>query len=271
MRYDVFMSRTTNIPEWQLPEGVTRGLWEYSQAEHIAFDYDDAFAAQDLFEFDEAVINRHFDKPGVVVDLGCGTGRILIPLARRGFRTVGVDLSPHMLEVVGEKAELDRLKVDRVRGNIVELDFVADECADYSICMFSTLGMIRGSPSRRRVVENARRILKPGGLFALHVHNRWYNLFVPQGRAWVFRNWFGWLTGQPQELGDKFYNYRGIPQMFMHVFTQTELKRLLVSAGFEIVEFIALDTARRHALPHPWFFGRLRANGWIVVCRKKER
>jgi len=249
---------------------VNRGLWEYSQAEHIAFDYDDAFAAHDLFEFDEAVLARHFQQPGTLVDLGCGTGRILIPFAQRGFRTIGVDLSPHMLEVVREKAELAGVAVDRVRGNLVELDFLADGCADYCICMFSTLGMIRGSAHRRCVVEHARRILRPGGLFALHVHNRWYNLFNPQGRAWLLRNACGWLLGQPQEPGDKFYDYRGIPQMFMHVFTRRELTRLLAGAGLRIIELIPLDTARRHALPHPWLLGRLRANGWIAVCQRPE-
>ncbi len=262
------MPPNLNLPQWRLPPGVNRGLWEYSQSEHIAFDYDDVFAAHDLFEFDEAVLDRHFTRPGTLVDLGCGTGRILIPFARRGFRTIGVDLSPHMLEVVREKAELDGLQVDRVRGNIVELDFLPDACADYAICMFSTLGMIRGRENRRRMVEQALRILKPGGKFGLHVHNRWFNLHNPQGRAWVVRNFWGWLTGQPYELGDKFYEYRGVPQLFMHVFTQTELKRLLTEVGFKIVEFIPLDTVRRHELPVPWFLPRLRANGWVVVCEK---
>jgi hypothetical protein len=72
-----------------------------------------------------------------------------------------------------------------------------------------------------------------------------------------------------QEPGDKFFDYRGIPNMFLHVFTRRELKADLTSAGFRIVEFIALDTERRHALRHPWLLGRLRANGWIVVCARE--
>ena len=262
------MSPLPHLPQWRLPRGVNRGLWEYTQAEHIAFDYDDAFACQELFEFDEAVLARHFETPGTLVDLGCGTGRILIPFARRGFNCVGVDLSPHMLSVVGEKAELEQLDVDRVRGNIVDLDFLPDGCADYVICMFSTLGMIRGSENRLRVLQQALRLLRPGGKLGLHVHNRWYNLFNPQGRRWVLRNLWGALVQKSQEPGDKFYEYRGIPQLFMHVFTQTELEQLIRASGFEIVELIPLDTARRHELPARWWFPRLRANGWIAVGRK---
>jgi SAM-dependent methyltransferase len=36
---------------------------------------------------------------GPVLELGCGTGRILLPTARAGMRIVGLDLSPHMLDV----------------------------------------------------------------------------------------------------------------------------------------------------------------------------
>ena len=76
-------------------------MWEYVQTEQIAGAYDDYFALNRLFQFDEQVLARLFTTPGLVVDLGCGTGRTLIPLARRGFRGVGVDLSRHMLRIVG--------------------------------------------------------------------------------------------------------------------------------------------------------------------------
>ena len=86
-------------------------MWQYAHSENIATDYDDYFALNQLFEFDEQVIARYLSKPGLVADFGCGTGRALMPLARRGFRTLAVDLSDHMLELVGEKAEVDELEV----------------------------------------------------------------------------------------------------------------------------------------------------------------
>ena len=98
-----------------------------------------------------------------------------------------------MLRLVGQKAALERLPIARLRANLVELGCIRSGAVDYGICMFSTLGMIRGRQNRRRVLAHARRILKPGGLFVLHVHNLWYNLFDPQGRLWLARH----LPGNP--------------------------------------------------------------------------
>jgi ubiquinone/menaquinone biosynthesis C-methylase UbiE len=254
-------------PAWRLPAGVTRALWDYTHADHIAEDYDDFFAENSLFAFDLSVLRRYLTTPGVLVDLGCGTGRLMLPFAQRGFQTVGVDLSLPMLEVTGRKADDALLHVDRVLANMVELGCFRDRVADYVILMFSTLGMIRGQKERGRVLAHARRILKSGGTFVVHVHSRWHNLFDPQARWWVARNTLASLVSRSTEAGDKTFAYRGIPNFFLHTFTRRELVRDLRRAGFEPVEIIPLDTVRRQRLQHRWWFGWLRANGWIVVCR----
>lgn len=258
------------LPQWRLPRGVTRSLWHYAQADHIADDYDDYFAFNSLFDFDEAVLRRHFTRAGTLADLGCGTGRLLLPFARQGFHALAVDLSLPMLRVVGQKARREGLRIDRLQANLVELDCLRDRSVDYCICMFSTLGMIRGHAHRQRVVEHVHRILKPGGLFVLHVHNRWHNLFDPQARSWLIKNLLTARLGADLEPGDKYFDYRGIPQMFLHAFSRRELRRLLTVAGLEIRQVIPLDTQRRHRLKLPWLAAWLRANGWIVVCRKPQ-
>ena len=244
-------------PYWQLPPGITRGMWEYAQADHIARDYDEYFAYNRLFQFDEEVLARHFTQPGLVVDLGCGTGRALVPLARRGFRGMGVDLSLEMLDVVGEKAAAEQLPIERVLANLVQLDCLADGCADYCICLFSTLGMIRGRENRQIVLQHARRILKPGGVFVLHVHNLWHYLFDGLGRRWLALHLPDVLRGRA-ELGDKFFDYRRIPNMFLHVFTRREVRSSLRQAGFTLRELIHLDVTRHRELRRPWLLGGLR-------------
>jgi ubiquinone/menaquinone biosynthesis C-methylase UbiE len=254
-------------PEWLLPAGVTRGLWDYVQAEHIAWDYDEYHAFNSLFEFDQAVLAEHFRPPGLVVDLGCGSGRALVPLVRSGLTGLAVDLSAEMLAVVGEKAETEGLPIHRILANVAELDAVRDHAAEYAMCMYSTLGMIRGRENRQRALGHVRRILKPGGLFVLHVHNVWRNLHDSLGRRWVATHLARLALGRDQELGDKFFDYRGIPQMFLHVFTASELRAAIESAGFRVVRWIPLDTVRRHPLRAPWLASRIRANGWIVVAQ----
>jgi ubiquinone/menaquinone biosynthesis C-methylase UbiE len=259
---------TARKSDWQLPEGVPRGTWEYAQSQQIARTYDESLKSEGERPFDLSVLERHLTQPGTLVDLGCGTGRLLLPFARRGFRCLAVDLSPQMLAIVGHKAEEEGLIVDRLLANLVELDCLRDGLADYALCMFSTLGMIRGRAHRQRVLKHAARILKPRGLLVLHVHNRWSNLWMPQARGWVLRNWIdSWLQAEV-EAGDKFFDYQDVPRMFLHLYTRSELTADLHEAGLEVRELIPLETSRRHPLPRAWWFGRLRANGWIAVCGK---
>ncbi|MHB8900220.1 MAG: class I SAM-dependent methyltransferase [Thermoguttaceae bacterium] len=258
----------TSRPQWQLPRGVPRGVWDYSLTPSIAGEYDRYFACNQLFEFDEQVIARHFTRPGLVADFGCGTGRALIPLTRRGFQTLGIDLSGHMLRVVRQKAEVDHLEVMRLRANLVELDCLRDDVLDYGICLFSTLGMIRGRQNRHRFLAHVHRALKPAGLLVLHVHNYWFNLFDRLGRRWILRNCVEVAMNREIERGDKFFDYRGVPKMFLHTFARRELVGLVRGAGFRIVDLTPLNLERTRRLPQAWFLGSLRANGWILVAEK---
>ncbi len=260
-------SKPPSRPTWQLPSGVPRGLWDYSQAAYIADDYDEYFEWNSLFEFDEAVLQASFPPPGVVADLGCGTGRALVPLVTGGLTGVAVDLSEHMLRIVQQKADIAGLEIECLQANLVELDCLRDQSVDYAMCMFSTLGMIQGRQNRQQMLRHVVRILKPGGRFVLHIHNFWYNLFDPGGPWWVLSSLARAAVSRQFELGDKVFPYRGIPNMFLHVFRRGEIVRDLRRAGFQIAEVIPLDTARRHRLRWPWLAGRLRANGWIIVCR----
>src|SRR4051794_18296095 len=159
------------VPDWQLPPGTDRGLWDYVSSERVAREYDAALAGTPLLEIDLRFAERFFAQPGRLVDLGCGTGRLLFHFARRGFNCLGVDLSDAMLAVVREKAERERLNVECLKANLVELDELPAASFDYAACLFSTLGMIRGRENRRRFLGHVRRILRPGGVFVLHAHN----------------------------------------------------------------------------------------------------
>src|SRR5262245_23546277 len=172
-------------PDWQLPAGVDRGLWDYLHDPGIARGYDAGLAGSSLFSLDLAFVERHCQPPGRLLDLGCGTGRLLVHAARKGYSPVGVDLSAQMLGVVQARAREAGVNVDLVRASIVELEAFRDGSFDHAACLFSTLGMVRGEQERRRVVRHVRRLLRPVGRFVLHAHNRWFHLFDPAGRPWL--------------------------------------------------------------------------------------
>jgi ubiquinone/menaquinone biosynthesis C-methylase UbiE len=258
-------------PLWQLPLGVSPGLWEYAHTDFIATDYDNYFAFNRMFEFDEQVvlrsIERHGGKPGQwVADLGCGTGRALVFLARHGYRGLAIDLSQRMLQIVAQKARQEDLPIACLRANLVELDGLADQSIDHACSLFSTLGMIRGREYRRQLLRHVRRVLRPGGVLVLHVHNRWFNLYDPGGPWWLLRSYLDACLRPGCEVGDKVFPYRGLNNMFLHVFTKGELGRDLRKSGFRVRQWIPLDPRRHQQLRWPWLASRLRANGWIVVC-----
>src|SRR5262249_10063328 len=153
-----------------------------------------------LFTVDEAFVREYCPTTGRLIDLGCGTGRLLVSLAARGDRVLGVDLSPEMLAVARDKARAGGVEVDLLRANLVHLEGLADGCFDSGACLSSTLGMVVGSANRRRVVEHPSRLLRPGGRFILHVHTRWFDAWNPAGRAWLWRDLLGWNEG---ERGDR--------------------------------------------------------------------
>jgi ubiquinone/menaquinone biosynthesis C-methylase UbiE len=265
---------STSLPRGRLPAGVTRGLWDYVHSKPIASDYDAFFASNRLFQFDKQIILQELNQnrlaPGsIVADLGCGTGRAVVALAEQGYRGLAVDLSSGMLEIVHEKAKERGLSIDCVQANLVQLDCVQDRSVDAAVCLFSTVGMIRGRANRHRALSHIHRILRPNGTFVLHVHNYWYNLYDPGGPWWVLAGYARALFDDQLEPGDKFFSYRGIPNMFLHVFSHCEIQRDLRQAGFRIDRVISLDPRRHRELRWPRLLGPLRANGWILVASAK--
>lgn len=258
------------LADWQLPIGVDRALWDYAHDHSIAWDYDEYFAGHNLLRFDQQFLERHFRVPGRLIDLGCGTGRVLERFAQRGFEVVGVDLSAEMLGVCAKKLAAERERVDLIRANFCDLAALRGASFDYATSMFSSLGMVAGPAWRRRALAEVHRILRPGGLFAFHVHNRWYNLTDPQGRRWLCVDLLKRLAGRP-DAGDKVMpNYRGIPRLRLHVFSSREVRRELRRAGFSRVEQVPLSSARQGPLAAPWILGALRANGWLFLFQKSS-
>lgn len=85
------------IPDWQLPPGVDRGLWDYLHSGEMVAGYDAQMAASPLAAADVRFCEVAFPTPGRLIDLGCGTGRLCRHFARKGYECVGVDLSDEML------------------------------------------------------------------------------------------------------------------------------------------------------------------------------
>jgi SAM-dependent methyltransferase len=256
-------------PGWQLPEGVNASLWEYAHTPRLADEEDQYFRGHPLFEADGQALDARFVEPGPLVDLGCGAGRHALRFARRGFTVAAVDLSHAMLRAVVAKAEAEGLSLLGVEANLCRLGGFREESFAYALSMFSTLGMIRGRPARRRALGEALRILRPGGRLALHAHNFWLNLRNPQGRSWLVGQAIRALRRRT-DVGDRRMTYRGIAGMEVHLYRWRELRLDLQAAGFVIDEVLPIDEVHARPIALPWLAHPVRAGGWLVFARRPE-
>jgi SAM-dependent methyltransferase len=254
--------------DWQLPPGVNRGLWDYLHDPAIARGYDAGLAGNALLRVDQAFAERHFDRPGRLLDLGCGTGRLLLPFARRGWWVLGVDLSEEMLKVAADKAAAAGVPVHLLKANVVELDGLRDGTFDHAACLFSTLGMVQGAGPRRRVIGHVYRLLRPGGRFVLHVHNRWFDAWDAGGRRRLLWDVFRSAPGKG-DAGDRVMPvHQGVAGLTLHLFTRREAAGLLRSAGFRLREVRPVSLRPDGRLRVPAWFGWLRAYGYLFAAER---
>ncbi|QDY81152.1 class I SAM-dependent methyltransferase [Streptomyces qinzhouensis] len=110
--------------------------------------------------------------PGArVLDLCCGPGLFLAPLARRGHPVTGVDLSEPMLdrarEAVAAAGDGARRRTELVRADM--LDFVRPGAYDVVLNVFTSFGYFTDPADNLQVLRNARRSLAPGGKLLVDV------------------------------------------------------------------------------------------------------
>lgn len=104
-----------------------------------------------------------------IADIGAGTGRYSIALAREGHDVTAVELVPHNLEVLESKHE----NVKCWPGNAMDLHFLPDETFDITI-MFGPMYHLLKKEERLKAFEEAKRITKKGGLiFVQYVMNEY--------------------------------------------------------------------------------------------------
>ncbi len=120
------------------------------------------------FYVDEAAAVR-----GPVLELGCGTGRILLPSARAGAAITGLDSSEHMLErcrakIAGESDEV-RKRITLRRGDVRDFDLA--ERFELITAPFRVVQHLTSIDDQLRFLDAAARHLAPGGRLVFDVFN----------------------------------------------------------------------------------------------------
>src|SRR5712692_4957716 len=100
-----------------------------------------------------------------VLEVACGSGRLLVPLARAGFDVVGIDVSPHMLALA--QAKLGTTPNARLIGADMR-DFRLDERDfDLAIVAVKSFAYLTREHEQRSCLKAIHAHLRPGGLLAI--------------------------------------------------------------------------------------------------------
>jgi SAM-dependent methyltransferase len=135
--------------------------------EHVAARYDESSADM----FDPAVVEPAVDfladlaGDGAALELGIGTGRIALPLAQRGVRVHGVDLSEAMVARLRAKPGADEIGV--TIGDFATTSVEGTFSVAYLV--FNTINNLTTQDEQVACFENVAAHLEPGGCFVIEV------------------------------------------------------------------------------------------------------
>jgi ubiquinone/menaquinone biosynthesis C-methylase UbiE len=119
---------------------------------------------------------------------GIGTGRVALPLIKRGYAYTGIDISVPMMEELRRKIQPASQKLSLIQADITALPF-----KDSSFDIVLTAQVLYLVPDWRQALAEMRRVLNPGGLYmccyeeteqdplAALIDRQWFALLAQHG------------------------------------------------------------------------------------------
>ena len=116
------------------------------------------------------------DRSKSILDIGCGTGRHAIELARRGYSVTGIDLSASQLERAGQKAKEAGVHIDLFQLNACSLPFRND--FDFAIMLCEGGFSLQETDALNfQILEGAERALRSPGKLIFSTLNALFPLY----------------------------------------------------------------------------------------------
>jgi SAM-dependent methyltransferase len=160
-----------------------------------------------------------------VLDIGAGTGRNTLPLARAGFPTDAVELSPDLANILRSDAEKEGLPVTLYQGDVLGEGIELPKSRYRLVILCEVVSHFRTNAELRRMFERASELVIPSGLLA-------FSVFLP-------------VSGYPPDL-----LARELSEVFWcSLYTRDELKEASAGLGFSLLSEESVYEYEKKNLP----------------------
>jgi len=111
------------------------------------------------------IAKKHISKDKTILDAGCGTGNVSIPLAIDGYNVTGIDISSDMLTICKHKQQLNNVSFPIFENNLEEE--IGFELFDSCISFLDVINYV----DYKKAFKNIYNVLKKGGIFIFDVND----------------------------------------------------------------------------------------------------
>lgn len=175
-----------------------------------------------------------------VLDVGAGTGRASIPLAKAGRDVVAIDSSQAMLDRY--RANAGETAVDLRLGDVTRLP-----CADGVFDTALSLNVLVHFPHWKEILRECKRVVRPGGRVIFDIHSLDHYDAVAKARP---------NRAIESQQADKFEDY-------VTRVTSDEMLAAANELGFAVVEMVPYAGVFGCGNPNHWLMGSLASkSGW---------
>lgn len=158
-------------------------LWkQFFRNDYLKFSQTILSLERTQFEIEQLIELLKLPQNARILDLGCGQGRISIPLAKKGYQVTAMDGSLTLLNEAKRVGHLEGVDIHFVLGDMRSLSFMNE--FDVVLNLGTAFGYIEDSSDERIILQRVCDALKTGGTFIQDLENRERKI-----RGYVHRTW----------------------------------------------------------------------------------
>ncbi len=202
-------------------------------------------------DFIEKIVEKYSQKkPELVLDLGCGTGKMTLELARRGYDMTGIDISTEMLDIARKEAEISGLEKSILWLCQDMTEFELYGTVDLAVSCLDCINHLKNTNDLKKCFVLVHNYLVPDGLFIFDINgkHKFENIYADNSYVMeqdedvcIWQNYYNKKNGLcdfyislfKEERDGRYTRYDSIQTEKMY--TLRSIKSYLCKCGFEFI------------------------------------